>query len=126
MKPPCTPTDPIFFWSPLDVLPTCTNSTQLSNCLVWQLKHIALENIAGLEKLKSSFEACPAIDPITVHITEQYPLPAMHEDESSIKGTIHVYTNILQNLGMSNEDLEKHGLLINDGDLLTDSLVEKV
>ncbi|KAF8827077.1 hypothetical protein HHX47_DHR5001104 [Lentinula edodes] len=108
MKPPRTTTDPTFQWSAM------------------QLKHLAMEHIGGLEHLKSSFEACPTVDPIAVHVTEQYPLPALHEEESSIEGTITVYVSILRNLGMTNEDLKAHGLLFNDGDLLTDSLVEKL
>ncbi|KAJ6620227.1 hypothetical protein B0H10DRAFT_2023170, partial [Mycena sp. CBHHK59/15] len=55
-----------------------------------------------------------------------YPLSAMHEDESCIKGTIHVYVKILCNLGLADADLEAHGLLFNDGNLLMDSLVDKI
>ncbi|KAJ3861812.1 hypothetical protein EV359DRAFT_83958 [Lentinula novae-zelandiae] len=120
MKPPRTTTNPTFQWSAMQVLPTQTDINQLHDCLIWQLKHLAMEQIGGLEHLKSSFEACPTVDPIAVHVTEQYPLPALHEEESSIEGTITVYVSILRNLGMTNEDLKAHGLLFNDGDLLTD------
>lgn len=50
----------------------------------------------------------------------------MHEDESSIEGTIRVYVKILRNLGITDDDLKAHGLMFTDGDLLTDSLVDKV
>ena len=126
MKPPRTTTDPIFPWSTLDVLPSPTNIAQLEACLIWQLKRIAIDVIGGLEHLKPFFDACPEVDPIKVHVTEQFSLPAMHEEESSIEGTIRVYVTILRNIGMTNELLKKHGLLFDDGDLLTDSLVEKV
>jgi hypothetical protein len=93
---------------------------------LWQLKRLAFENIKSLEHLRKAFEDCPEVDPIAVHKTDQYPLPAMHEDESSIEGTIRVYAQILRNLGVTDDDLRAHRLLFNDGDLLTDSLVDKV
>lgn len=126
MKPPRTTTSAVVDWTPDDVLPTPTNAEQLSRCCLWQIKRLALENIANLAHIKKAFEECPEVDPIAVHLTEQYPLPAMHEDESSIEGTIRVYVRILRNLGMTNEDLRAHGLMFDDGDLLTDSLIDKV
>ncbi|KAF8181438.1 hypothetical protein K438DRAFT_1976162 [Mycena galopus ATCC 62051] len=125
MKPPRTSTFPIIDWTPEDILPSPTNMEQLSQCCLWQIKRLALENIPGLAHVKKDFEGCPEVDPIAVHKTEQYPLPAMHEDESSIDGTIRVYERILQNLGITNEDLRAHGLMFTDGDLLTDSLIDK-
>lgn len=126
MKPPRTTTLPIFEWDVNHVLPSPTNAEELSRCCIWQLKRIALDHIEGLRHLKKNFEDCPQVDVIGLHKTEQYPLPAMHEDESSIDGTIRVYVTILRNLGFTDEMLEKHGLLFTDGDLLTDSLVDKV
>ena len=126
MKPPRISTNPRFEYSDDQVLPSPQNITELMDCCIWQLKRIALENIGGLEHLKKAFEACPEVDQIHVHITEHFSLPAMHEEESSIEGTIHVYVMILQHLGVTNADLEKHGLLFNDGDLLTNNLVDKV
>ncbi|KAJ7777513.1 hypothetical protein DFH07DRAFT_766283 [Mycena maculata] len=99
---------------------------QLGQCLLWQIKRLAFENIKNLEHLRQAFKDCPEIDVILVHLTTQYPLPAMHEDESSIEGTIRVYLQILRNLGLTDNDLKAHGLMFNDGDLLTDSLVEKI
>ncbi|KAF7348143.1 hypothetical protein MSAN_01768600 [Mycena sanguinolenta] len=93
-------------WS-LNTLLTPTNAAQLSQCL-WQIKRLALENIPNLAHLKKDIPECPEVDPIAVHKTEQYPLPAMHEDESSIDGTIRVYERILKNLGITNADLRAH------------------
>ncbi|THV04154.1 hypothetical protein K435DRAFT_851149 [Dendrothele bispora CBS 962.96] len=92
----------------------------------WQLKRIALERIKGFGHLHKHLGACPPIDPINLHVTEQYPLPAMHLEESSIDSTIQVYEQIMRNLDMTDEALEKHGLMFTDGDLLTDSLISKV
>ncbi|THU79764.1 hypothetical protein K435DRAFT_875093 [Dendrothele bispora CBS 962.96] len=66
------------------------------------------------------------VDQITPHVTEHYPLPAMHIDESSLDGTIEVEDTIFKNLHFSNNDMREHGLLFEDGDLLTDSLNSKV
>ncbi|KAJ7479459.1 hypothetical protein B0H11DRAFT_2423691 [Mycena galericulata] len=124
MKPPRTTTFPILDWDINDVLPSPLSTEQLGQCLLWQIKRLAFENIKNLDHLRQAFKECPEIDPIAVHKTDQYPLPAMHEDESSIEGTIRVYVRILRNLGLTDDDLKAHGLMFNDGDLLTDSLIE--
>lgn len=126
MKPPRTSANPRIEWTDDQVLPSPQSVQELTGCCLWQLKRFALEHIAGLGHLKKVFESCPEVDPIEPHITEQFPLPAMHEEESSIEGTIRIYELILRHLKLTNTDLEKHGLLFNDGDLLTDNLVDKV
>ncbi|KAK7029172.1 hypothetical protein R3P38DRAFT_3314713 [Favolaschia claudopus] len=126
LKPPRTSTFPVVDHSVEDVLPSPLCISQLEKCLLWQIKRLAHENIKGLAHLSEEFEDCPEVDAIAVHKTEQYPLPAMHEDESSIDGTIRVYNQILQNLGLTDDDLEAHGLMFADGDLLTNSLVDKI
>jgi hypothetical protein len=62
------------------------------------------------------------VDQIPLHITPQYPLPALKEDESSLDGTLEVYFKNLGNMGVDDELLMAHGLMFDDGDLLTDSL----
>ncbi|KAF8579999.1 hypothetical protein K439DRAFT_1620110 [Ramaria rubella] len=71
--------------------------------------------------------SAPVVLQIPLHKTEQYPLPAMKIDESSIEGTIEVLNTILTKvLKMSVDDLREHGLLFVDGDLLTILLTDKV
>ncbi|KAL0056903.1 hypothetical protein AAF712_016482 [Marasmius tenuissimus] len=126
MKPKRDTTDPVLqSWSDEQVLPTLKNLKDLTACSLWQLKRISREVIPELAHL-SELEECPQVDPIDLHQTEQYPLPAMHIDESSIEGTIQVYKKIFQELGMTSEDIERHGLMFLDGDQLTDSLINKV
>ncbi|THU79910.1 hypothetical protein K435DRAFT_696822 [Dendrothele bispora CBS 962.96] len=108
------------------LLPPVEDTRRLDECLLWQLKQVALEHKSELAHLKIQFPSCPSIEQITPHVTQQYPLPAMHEDESSIDGTINVYDTIMRNLKLTNDDMKKHGLMFTDGDLLTDSLVDKV
>ncbi|KAJ7762285.1 hypothetical protein DFH07DRAFT_739385 [Mycena maculata] len=126
MKPPRTTTFPVLDWDISDVLPSALSVEQLGPCLLWQITRLAFENIKNLEHLRTAFKECPEVDPIAVHKTDQYPLPAMHEDESSIEGTIRIYAQILRNLGLTDDNLRAHGLMFNDGDLLTDSLVDKI
>ncbi|KAJ7163175.1 hypothetical protein C8R46DRAFT_1037148 [Mycena filopes] len=107
MKPPRTTTFPVI---------------DRSNILLSPRRQ---RNWAGV-RLKAALGECPTVDQIAVHLTEQYPVPAMQEDESSMEGTSHVYTRILQSLGITNADLRAHVLMFNNGDLLTDSLVDKI
>ncbi|KAJ3816871.1 hypothetical protein F5880DRAFT_1634205 [Lentinula raphanica] len=108
------------------LIPSPSDIQALESCAIWQLTQILLEHKPQLSHLMNHFPACPTIEQIALHVTEQYPAPAMHEDESSLDGTIKVYQTILRNLGVSDEDIEKIGLFFTDGDLLTDSLVDKV
>ncbi|KAF8170903.1 hypothetical protein K438DRAFT_2059793 [Mycena galopus ATCC 62051] len=126
MKPPRTSTLPTYPWTAADTLPSASDAEQTERCLLWQLKSIALDYIPELAHLKSSLGPCPEIDQIKVHKTEQFPLPAMHEDESTLEGTITVINKIFAQLGTSSTDLENHGIVFANGDLLTDNLVNTV
>ncbi|KAJ7728485.1 hypothetical protein B0H16DRAFT_1330899 [Mycena metata] len=127
IKPARERTLPVLDWSPEDVLPSPESAAQLSSSCFWQLKRMALEHIPDVsEELKKSLGECPEINQIPLHQTLQYPLPALKEDESTLDGTFTVYTKNLKTMGMGDAELEKHGLMIDDGDLLTDSLKEKI
>ncbi|KAJ7811323.1 hypothetical protein B0H14DRAFT_2606589 [Mycena olivaceomarginata] len=127
MKPPRERTLPVLDWTAEDTLPSPQSAEELSRCCFWQLKRLALEHIPGIsDSLKKALEECPEIFQIPLHKTEQYPLPAMNLDESSLEGTLEVYFTILRHLGLDDEALEAHGLMFDDGDLLTDSLKEKI
>ncbi|KIJ25074.1 hypothetical protein M422DRAFT_273994 [Sphaerobolus stellatus SS14] len=93
----------------IDVLfPKPEHTAQLRNSCLWQLCRMATEHIPGLKGMKSHISTAPEVHPIPLHKTEQYPLPAMHIDESSIN------------------EMKEHGLLFVDGDLLTLMLLDKV
>ncbi|KAJ7022998.1 hypothetical protein C8F04DRAFT_1213416 [Mycena alexandri] len=127
VKPPRERTLPVLDWSPEDVLPSPESAAQLSTSCFWQFKRMALEHVPGVsEELKKSLGECPEVNQIPLHQTIQYPLPALKEDESTLEGTFTVYTKNLQTMGMGDTELEKHGLMFDDGDLLTDSLKEKI
>ncbi|KAJ6554727.1 hypothetical protein B0H19DRAFT_1263033 [Mycena capillaripes] len=128
MKPPRERTLLVLDWTAEVVLPSLQTAQELSASCFWQLKLIALEHIPGVsERLKMALEECPEIFQIPLHKTDQYPLPAMNLDESSLEGTLEVYFAILRHLGLDDAALEAHGLMFDDSDLLTDSLkVEKI
>ncbi|KAF8222896.1 hypothetical protein L208DRAFT_1381680 [Tricholoma matsutake] len=76
--------------------------------------------------LESSIPPPPSVLPIPLHQTEQYPIPAMHIDESSIDGTIGVIHMVLfDTLKLSEEELRKHGVILCGGDQLMVSLTDK-
>jgi hypothetical protein len=88
---------------------------------------MALDHIPGIsDELKKALGECPEVNQILLHITEQFPLPAMKLDESTLEGILQVYLAILRNLGIGDKELEAHGIMFDDGDLLTDTLKEKV
>jgi hypothetical protein len=128
MKPPRTSTDPVFDCSPEDALPSSSPEAaeELEACSLWYLKSVAIQHLPGLRRFQSSLGECPTVDPIQIHKTEQFPLPAMHINESSIDGTIDVYDTICKQLGLDDEFIQKHGIFFTHGDLLTDSLINKV
>jgi hypothetical protein len=126
MKPPREQTLPVLDWSEEDVLPSPENAEQLSTSCYWLFQSLALDHIAGLKRLRQDFRECPVVNQIPLHKTEQLPLPAMHDEESTLEGSFTVYYKILKTMGMGDAELEAHGLMFDDGDLLTDSLKEKV
>jgi len=95
---------------------------------LWHIKDILFDAFPDLRKrFKGQIHPPCDILPIPVHKTEQYPLPAMHIDESSLEGTLKVLDNIItKTLKLSGEGLEKHGVILCAGDQLTMSLLDKV
>ncbi|THU77690.1 hypothetical protein K435DRAFT_701848, partial [Dendrothele bispora CBS 962.96] len=108
------------------LLPSNSQVQVLEQCLQWQLKKLALDHKPELSHLKKHLPKCPEVDQIDLHITEHYPLPAMHIDESSLDGTAQVFEKLMENLELNDTSLEEHGIIFTDGDLLTDSLIDKM
>ncbi|KAJ6484129.1 hypothetical protein C8R45DRAFT_1099276 [Mycena sanguinolenta] len=102
MKPMHTSTMPIYAWTAADTLPSPADAEKTEECLIWQLKSIALKG------------------------APTFPLPAMYEDESSLDRTITVINKLFADLQTLSEDLKNHGLVFANGDLLTDNLVNTV
>lgn len=126
LKPERTTRRQVFEFPVSHVLPSPEAAEQLSSSCLWQLKRIAMETIPALACFRDGVGDCPIIILIPVHKTKQYPLPAHKIDESSIDGTIEVLIAILKDLGVDTGFMIKHGLLFVDGDLLTQSLLDKV
>ncbi|KIY70312.1 hypothetical protein CYLTODRAFT_348004 [Cylindrobasidium torrendii FP15055 ss-10] len=127
MKPPRTSSKSIESWTVEQTALTHSDAIILEQCSLWQLRQLAIDVIPSLSHLKSSLEPCPTVEQIKVHKTEQYPLPALHEDESSIDGTLSVYKALFKAVGVdSGEKVQSHGLFFLDGDQLTESLINKL
>ena len=94
----------------------------------WHIEDILFNAFPALHTcLKDCIKLPKNILLIPVHQTEQWPLPAMHIDESSLEGTLKVLEAIrIKTLKMSADLLEKHGIILCAGDQLTMSLLDKV
>ncbi|KAF4621737.1 hypothetical protein D9613_012151 [Agrocybe pediades] len=78
-------------------------------------------------RLAESILPPPTVKQIPVHKTDQYPLPTMPIDESSLEGTLQVLKSMIQvSLGLTEDDVRKHGIFLCAGDQLTLSLLDKV
>jgi hypothetical protein len=126
MKPPRTTTHPQFDISGEDVILSGEDGLELIKACIWYFKNIAVEHIPAFHRFRTNLPECPAVDLIDVHKTEQYPLPTLHIDESSIDGTIDVYNSFLDALGITDAVVEQHGIILTHGDLLTNSLISMV
>lgn len=95
---------------------------------LWHIQDILYDAFPDLrDRFRHGTEAAPSVYQIPLHKTKQYPLPAMHIDESSLDGTLEVLDTIVtRHLKFTAEDLQKHGILICAGDQLSKLLVDKV
>jgi hypothetical protein len=119
---------PILHFEPTDLVPTIQEIKDLEAAHLWHIEDILYNAFPELRKrFGSTIPPPPSSLSIPVHKTEQYPLPAMHVDESSLEGTLKVIDSIMRDtLQMSAEDVRKHGLVMCAGDQLTISLLDKV
>jgi hypothetical protein len=90
------------------------------------MKCMAMDQIPGLKHFRDAVGSCPEVDQIMLHKTEQYPLPGMNHDESSIDETIKVLETIKKKTRMGPSNIEKHGLMFADGDILLQLLADTV
>ncbi|KAJ7361091.1 hypothetical protein DFH08DRAFT_921270, partial [Mycena albidolilacea] len=70
MKTEHTSTVPNYPWTAADTLPSPSDAENTEQCLIWQLRSIALEYIPELAHRKPLLESCPEIDQIQLHKTE--------------------------------------------------------
>ena len=111
-----------------DMLPSLQQMQELEEAQLWHIEDILFNTFPKLrQRFKNEIRPPRDILPIPVHKTEQYPLPAMHIDESSLEGTLKVIDCIItKTLKLSGDSLEKHGIILCAGDQLTMSLLDKV
>lgn len=128
LKPRRTYRVPVLDYNVQDLVPSREEAERVQAAQLWHIKDIFFNAFPTLRKrLGSSVKPAPSVFQIPVHKTEQYPLPAMHIDESSLEGTLAVLNSILQHtLGLGEDEIKKHGLIICAGDQLSLSLLDKV
>lgn len=114
-------------FSAADLLPPTDSIRQLEDAMLWHIEDMLLDTYPALRARFEDIPSVPTVRAAPVHQTEQHPLPAMPTDESSIDGTLEVIETLLQKvLQLSEDDIQKHGVIICAGDQLTNSLVDKV
>ncbi|OCH87916.1 hypothetical protein OBBRIDRAFT_805747 [Obba rivulosa] len=87
---------------------------QLEAAQLWHIEDILLQHFLDLQaRFPSAHGPPPSVLPIPLHKTEQYPLPVMHIDGSSLDGTIEVLNAIIwQTLHMSEDNVCKHNIFL--------------
>ena len=128
IKPPRDSRRPVLDFNADDLLPSLPKMWELEEAQLWHIEDILFDAFPDLRhRFKDKIQPACNIFPILVHKTEQYPLPTMHIDESSLEGTLKVLDLIITGtLKLSGEGLEKHGIILCAGDQLTISLLDKV
>ena len=113
---------------PEDLVPTFDEAAPVQAGQLWHIEDILYDQFPALRKrLGSAIEPAPSVLQIPVHKTEQYPLPAMHIDESGLEGTLGVLNTIFRDsLRLTDDDIKKHGIVSCAGDQLSLSLLDKV
>lgn len=119
---------PVLKFGAKDLLPTSEEAQRVEAGQLWHIQDILYEAFPSLRKrLKDKIPPAPTVLQIPVHKTEQYPLPAMHIDESSLEGTLGVLDKIIRvELGLTEDDIKKHGIILCAGDQLSKLLLDKV
>ncbi|KAF8165833.1 hypothetical protein B0H34DRAFT_794172 [Crassisporium funariophilum] len=128
LKPPRTLHAPILNFTAEDLLPSAEECLRVQAGQHWHIMDILYDTFPTLRmKLQASIDLPPSVMQIPVHKTEQYPLPAMHIDVSSLEGTLQVFDAIFRHsLQLTEDDLMQHGIVLCAGDQLSMSLLDKV
>ena len=128
LKPPRDNRRPVINFNHEDMLPSRQQVQQLEEEQLWHIEDILFDAFPALRnRFKDKIKPIPDILSIPVHQTEQFPLPAMHIDESSLEGTLQVLNEIItKTLKLSGDGLAAHDIILCAGDQLTMSLLDKV
>ncbi|KAJ6622442.1 hypothetical protein B0H10DRAFT_2341405 [Mycena sp. CBHHK59/15] len=118
---------PVIDFEPMDTLPSVEHILQTRNSALWQIRRTVLERFPALgAKFKDEHGDVPVVQAIPLHQTDQFPVPAMKIDESSLDGTIEVIdTIVIRTLQLDNAGIRAHGVMFTGGDLLSLSLTDK-
>ncbi|KAF9475260.1 hypothetical protein BDN70DRAFT_915054 [Pholiota conissans] len=128
LKPPRTNHIPILNFTAADLLPNPEEAARVQDGQLWHIKDILFDAFPNLRKrFAHSILPPPVGQQVPVHKTEQYPLPAMHINESSLEGTLHLLKTIFcDSLQLTEDDIRRKGVVICAGDHLSLSLLDKI
>ncbi|PCH34550.1 hypothetical protein WOLCODRAFT_19414 [Wolfiporia cocos MD-104 SS10] len=114
-------------FSPSDLLPTALQVQRLEAAQLWHIEDIFFNHFLDLHRhLGDSIPPPPNIQMILLHKTEQFPLPAIHIDKSSLDSTINVMEMIFyKTLQLSEDDIRRHSIILCGGNQLSVSLLDK-
>ncbi|KAF9472425.1 hypothetical protein BDN70DRAFT_900544 [Pholiota conissans] len=128
LKPPRTNHIPILNFNAADLLPNPEEAARVQDGQLWHIKDILFNAYPNLRKRFAHSILPPPVDQqAPVHKTEQYPVPAMHIDESCLEGTLHLLKTIFcDSLQLTEDDIRRKGVVICAGDYLSLSLLDKI
>ncbi|KAF9470478.1 hypothetical protein BDN70DRAFT_939674 [Pholiota conissans] len=128
LKPPRTNHIPILNFTAADLLPNPEEAARVQNGQLRHIKDILFDAFPNLRKRFAHSILPPPVDQqAPVHKTGQYPVPAMHIDESCLEGTLHLLKTILcDSLQLTEDDIRRKGVVICTGDYLSLSLLDKI
>jgi hypothetical protein len=128
LLPPVTTTRPYIKISPSDVHPSPVQVAELEVTMKWHIRDMFLDLYPALRtRLGTSLSALPETESIPLHKTKCYTMPAMDVDESTIEGTMDFFDKIFgTHLQLDKEDIQRGGIVLGAGDLLSNIIGERV
>lgn len=128
LKPKRPTRIPVIDYNAEDLFPTPEEAIRVQAGQLWHINDIFYDAYPDLrDRLRDNIPPCPSVSQIPLHKTEQYPLPTMYIDESSLEGTLSVMSTIFrESLQLQEADIRRNGLVLCAGDQLSLSLLDKV
>ena len=127
MLPPRKSRLPTMTFEPRDLLPNEQQSHELEAAFLFHVVDILFDFFPSLKARFKDNVKPPVVLPIPVHKTNHHSLPYLTINEATLDGTMSILQNVIQVLlRMDTEDLQRQGLILCSGDLLTWALTDRV
>ena len=127
MLPPRRSRLPTMEFGPQDLVPNDQQSQELEAAFLFHIIDILFDFFPSLKARFKDKLKPPVVLPIPVHKTSHHSLPYLTINEATLDGTLSILQNVVQAiLRLDEEDLQRQGLILCSGDLLTWSLTDRV